>query len=246
MHYFQFNIGDYARSTLHLSLMEDLAYRRLLDMYYDTESPIPLETQWVARRIRMETEVVESVLNDMFKRTDDGFRHARCDVEIAEYQVLRERNRANGKRGGRPKTVKNQEQQNPVGFQSQPSGNPKHKTETINQDKVICASSDALPAEPVLELEGEQDNGDQITVQDVVEYWNEVADRIGKPRVQRVSDGRKQLVRARIKQNTIDDFMQVFTNIERSDFLRNWKAMGFDWVFKAGNFQKILEGNYND
>jgi len=136
MHYFQFNIGDYARSTLHLSLMEDLAYRRLLDMYYDTEAPIPLETHWVARRIRMETEIVESVLNDMFKRTDEGFRHPRCDVEIAEYQALRERNRANGKRGGRPKTVQNQQPENPLGSQSQPSGNPKHKPETINHKPI--------------------------------------------------------------------------------------------------------------
>lgn len=87
---------------------------------------------------------------------------------------------------------------------------------------------------------------DQLKVSDVVEYWNEVAERIGKPKVQRLSDGRKQVIRARIKQNTVDDFLLVFKNIEASDFLRNWKAMGFDWVFKAGNFQKILEGNYND
>ena len=80
----------------------------------------------------------------------------------------------------------------------------------------------------------------------MVEYWNEVAGRIGKPKVLRLSDGRRQMVKSRIKQNSIDDFLLVFRNIERSDFLRNWKAMGFDWVFKAGNFQKILEGNYND
>ena len=37
MHYFQFNIGDYASHTRHLTLMEDLAYRRLLDLYYMRE-----------------------------------------------------------------------------------------------------------------------------------------------------------------------------------------------------------------
>jgi len=34
MHYYQFNIGDYASHTRHLSDLEDLAYRRLLDAYY--------------------------------------------------------------------------------------------------------------------------------------------------------------------------------------------------------------------
>lgn len=118
------------------------------------------------------------------------------------------------------------------------------ETEREAERELICASSDAPSAEPILEIE-DQSQGETVSVQDVVEYWNEVADRIGKPKVQRLSDGRRQVVKARIKQNSIDDFMTVFQNIERSDFLRNWKAMGFDWVFKAGNFQKILEGNYN-
>ena len=101
-------------------------------------------------------------------------------------------------------------------------------------------------ADLIVELPSDEQPESQVKVSDVVEYWNEVAERIGKPKVLRLSDGRRQMVKSRIKQNSIDDFLLVFRNIERSDFLRNWKAMGFDWVFKAGNFQKILEGNYND
>ena len=63
MHYYQFNIGDYIKNTIHLSLMEDLAYRRLLDMYYDSEKPIPTDIPWVSRRLRMDTDVVQNVLN---------------------------------------------------------------------------------------------------------------------------------------------------------------------------------------
>jgi len=236
MHYFQFYIGDYARSTLHLNDAEDLAYRRLLDMYYDTEAPIPLETQWVARRIRMDTDVVEVVLNDMFKRTKEGWRHSKCDAQIAEYHARAERNRTNGKRGGRPKTAN----KNPVGSQPEPSRNPNQELVTINQEPI-----DIDIVQLPLDEEGRADPN-AVKVSDVVEYWNEVADRIGKPKVLRLNDTRKQMVKTRIKQNSIDDFLLVFRNIERSSFLRNWKAMGFDWVFKAGNFQKILEGNYND
>ena len=97
----------------------------------------------------------------------------------------------------------------------------------------------------MLENEGEISNEQQLSIQDVVEAWNDTAGKLGKPKVQRLSDGRKQVIRQRIKQNTLDDFVTVFRNIERSEFLRNWKGIGFDWVFKAGNFQKILEGNYN-
>ena len=107
MHYYQFSIGDYRAATAHLSNEEDLAYRRLLDMYYDTESKIPTDTQWVARRIRVDAVVVLSVLNDMFEEHEDGWFHARCHEVISQYHAMAEKNRANGRLGGRKK--------NPVG-----------------------------------------------------------------------------------------------------------------------------------
>jgi uncharacterized protein YdaU (DUF1376 family) len=112
MHYYQFNIGDYRAATAHLSNEEDLAYRRLLDMYYDTENQIPLDTQWVAKRLRLDTEVVISVLQDMFKLTEVGWHHGRCETVIDQYHAMAEKNRANGRLGGRKK--------NPVASDSQP------------------------------------------------------------------------------------------------------------------------------
>jgi uncharacterized protein YdaU (DUF1376 family) len=103
MHYYQFNIGDYRAATAHLSNEEDLAYRRLLDMYYDTENQIPLDTQWVAKRLRLDTEVVKSVLQDMFKLTEVGWHHGRCETVIDQYHAMAEKNRANGRLGGRKK-----------------------------------------------------------------------------------------------------------------------------------------------
>jgi uncharacterized protein YdaU (DUF1376 family) len=143
MHYYKFNIGDYARSTRHLTNDEDLAYRRLLDMYYETESPIPLETQWVARRIRIDVGVIEVLLNDMFICTEEGWMHPRCDADIEEYHRQAERNRENGKRGGRPKTAIKQTIENPVGSESVASDNPvvtlttNHKPITNNHKPVI-------------------------------------------------------------------------------------------------------------
>lgn len=74
MHYYQFNIGDYASRTAHLEPLEDLAYRRMIDLYVKTESPLP-EVQEIARLIRMRShaECIESVLRDFFVKTDDGY-----------------------------------------------------------------------------------------------------------------------------------------------------------------------------
>jgi uncharacterized protein YdaU (DUF1376 family) len=121
MYYYQFHIGDYRSATLHLSNEEDLAYRRLLDMYYDTEKPIPLDVAWVSKRIKTAPAIVRDVLNDMFKQTKDGFIHSRCDKEIAVYKGFSDA----GKRGAAKRWGK--------GGDSPPIATP---IATINQEPI--------------------------------------------------------------------------------------------------------------
>jgi len=92
MHYYQFNIGDYASHTRHLTNLEDLAYRRLLDAYYLQEHPLNSGITTVARQINMreyETEV-KAVLEEFFTLTDDGWFHQRIDNEIKHFQAKRQ------------------------------------------------------------------------------------------------------------------------------------------------------------
>ena len=136
MYYYSFHIGDYRAATAHLTNEEDLAYRRLIDMYYDSESCIPLDTHWVSRRIRVAIEVVETVLKDMFERTENGWRLQRCEDEIATYQHNAEVNRTNGKLGGRPKKTQSVTDGLPTETESKPNEKAtiNHKPETINQE----------------------------------------------------------------------------------------------------------------
>lgn len=89
MHYYQFNIGDYMSHTRNLSLLEDLAYRRLLDEYYLHERPLNSGVASVARQVGMrdEEETVGYVLKLFFLLTDDGWTNARCDREIAQFRA---------------------------------------------------------------------------------------------------------------------------------------------------------------
>ena len=105
MIWYKFHIGDYISHTMHLDDAEDLAYRRLLDWYYMSEKPLPLDVALVARRIRLDEEVVSPVLNEFFERTDEGYINGRADKEIAAYNVRVELNRRSAKLGGRPKTI---------------------------------------------------------------------------------------------------------------------------------------------
>lgn len=84
MHYYQFNIGDYASHTRHLSLMEDLAYRRLLDLAYTTEKPLIKDVHSLSRLIGMRDHQseIEDVLKEFFEEVEEGWIHNRVLKEL--------------------------------------------------------------------------------------------------------------------------------------------------------------------
>lgn len=134
MHYYKFNIKDWTRDTAHLSVEEEGVYRRLLDHYYESEMPIPSETQPVIRRLRLSghEESLSVVLGEFFQLGDDGYRHKRCDDEIGKYHSKAQANRQNGKSGGRPRKPEN----NPDGSEEKPKDNLNHKPLTTNQEQI--------------------------------------------------------------------------------------------------------------
>jgi uncharacterized protein YdaU (DUF1376 family) len=139
MHYYQFNIGDYAKSTKHLTLLEDLAYRRLLDIYYDTEKPLTSNVKQLARIAGMSEYIDEitNVLSDFFTDTEEGFTQKKTAFEIEAYQAKAGTARVNGKLGGRPKKTQTEPKETQsVNFANpdETGLKPNYKPLTINQE----------------------------------------------------------------------------------------------------------------
>jgi uncharacterized protein YdaU (DUF1376 family) len=108
VNYYPHHIGDYLRDTVHLTMIEDGAYRRMLDLYYASEKPLPLDLSWLCRLMRAERDeertAVEFILSHYFQKTVDGWRSKRADTEIVNARKRTKVARSNGKRGGRPIT----------------------------------------------------------------------------------------------------------------------------------------------
>lgn len=134
MHHYPFHPGDYMLDTAHLEPMEDLAYRRLLDLYYSSEKPISTETELVSRRLRLGSELVNRVLKEFFELTENGWKHARCDAEIANYKARAEVAKKNGKLGGRPKKTDSVNLANPGETNSKANQEPRTKNQNQNQE----------------------------------------------------------------------------------------------------------------
>ena len=88
MYYYKFNIGDYASHTKHLTPIEDICYRRLLDWYYLHEKPIPLDIKVTSRMISLSecSTSVEQMLIEFFTKTKVGWINRRSDAEIKVYK----------------------------------------------------------------------------------------------------------------------------------------------------------------
>jgi len=247
MHYYQFHIGDYASHTRHLSLLEDLAYRRLLDFYYLHEQPI--KQRDIARQIGMRDyeQDVLTVLNEFFLSTDAGFVSPRADKEIAHYHQKVEQASRAGKASAERRL-------NASSTDVQPTNN--HKPITINHkpDISICPP-DGEPEskipfcnhQEVIELYHKH-----LPTLRRVEVWNETRKGYLRQRWREVSD---ELMKTKAidSSDVLGWFAEFFEHIGSSKFLTgrvNDKsgrsfAADLEWILKPSNFAKIVEGKYH-
>lgn len=87
MNYYERHLGDYAKDTAHLTMLEHGAYNLLLDRYYATESGIPADqAHRLARaRTREEKDAVDNILAEFFELVDGVWRNHRAEEEIMAY-----------------------------------------------------------------------------------------------------------------------------------------------------------------
>ena len=252
MHFYQFHIGDYISHTRHLSLMEDLAFRRLLDHYYLHEEPI--KQRDIARQIGMrdnEQEVL-TVLDEFFVSTESGYIHPRADSEIAKYRKFSE----DGKKGAALRWHKdgNGEANSPPN--AIPIATNNQEPITNNQEPYIkegkpSLSGSTFPPCPQKELlnlykkhlphltqprswEGSRQSS-------LKQRWIQA----GKPSdyspegYKTVQDGLKWW-------DSFFGYIANDTNLSRGfeGNGRTWRP-DLEWIVNATNFQKIIDGKYN-
>lgn len=266
MNYYSFHIGDYAAHTRHLSLMEDLAYRRLLDLYYLREGHLPMNC---ARLIGMQDqeEAVKAVLADFFEPVAEGWRHKRCDEELAKFQAMAE--------GGRKGAAKRWKEAPPCPGDSPPIAPPSGGDgEAIDppstpQCQPITNNQEPLEIVPS-ELVGNAADGPvpdpwrcpPCPHEEIVRLYGEHLPQL--PRCIALNDQRRSHIGARWRQVCVDAkfsraegldwFADFFRDVSRSRFLtgnggpgkdgRIWRA-DLDWLMNPTNFLKVFEGRYH-
>ena len=143
MNYYPFHIGDYAAHTRYLTLMEDLAYRRMLDLYYVSEKPLEPAEQ-TARLIGMRDHVAEvgTILADFFEATEAGFINKRANEELDKFSLMKQ-----GGRDGAAKRWGKAGDREAIAPPSPPQS-PPNSNQNQNQNQRKESTSDASRPTP--------------------------------------------------------------------------------------------------
>lgn len=252
MNYYQHHIGDYDSHTSHLTWLEDMAYRRLLCLYYRTEKPLSLDCGVLFRLIRATTgnekKAASQVLSEFFIKMDDGYHSIRCDNEIKAYEVKAAKNKENGARGGRPKKEPNN---NPpetdwvnLGFDMETQTKGNQEPVTINQEpepitnNQVKEHGDAIaplaPKEPRFDFKKYfLENGcDPQHLKD----WMEV--RKKKKGVNTVSAQTEIIDQIKIAKITVHEAVRVCAN-------NSWCGFKASWDRQDSKPQEAYKGNVN-
>ena len=105
--------------------------------------------------------------------------------------------------------------------------------------------------ESVIDFQKKRNEDKEATLQAVGQWWNRMARTLHKPQIVRIEAAREARVLrrvARLKEDygSLEDGLKSLEGkIRNSFFLKDWRGFTFDWWTTEGNFQKIMEGNYD-
>lgn len=153
MNFYPFHIGDYISHTSHLTDAEDLAYRRMMDLYYLSEEAFS-SVEYVARRVKSTVEVVAVLLDEFFEKDENGlWRNSRADEEIAKYRAKAESARnANRIKSEKITALKSeQESETQSALKSEPNHNVTKNQEPRTKNQDIKPKKAAPSVDPVFE-----------------------------------------------------------------------------------------------
>lgn len=120
----------------------------------------------------------------------------------------------------------------------------KRDTEPMREPIPLVSSNDDTPPK------SENDNSEKpLTVDEVVEAWNETAGSIGLRRCAKLTEDRRKRLRSLIRKYPIEDFQTALAAVRRSSFCRGENERGWsadiEFFSRERNFVKLIEGSYD-
>jgi len=254
MHYYRHHIGDFLKDTGHLSNEQMGTYLRMLWKYYLDEKPLPDDCDSIAFGMRSDERTVRLILKHFFVFSDDGWRHKRCDQEIADYHSKSEKAKnsatARWSNAGAMRTHTERNADVPVSYANQEPITNNQKNTNICPPDGEPEVKDGLPVcdhKAVVERYHQH-----LPTLRRVEVWNAARQGYLRQRWREVAAELAQEKQIDTK-DVLNWWSDFFQHVGKSKFLtgriqhKDGRAFAADleWIIKPTNFAKIIEGKYH-
>ncbi len=258
MNFYKHFLGDYARDTKDLSLLEHGAYRLLLDHVYATEDRLPDDRKQLYRIVGamtpVERKAVDKVADRFFPVNGDGRRHnKRAEEEIAAAREKSEKAKQSAERrwkGSEPAEADDMRTHSGRdASQSQKPEESKTSPASAGEGRGAAATVPNCPHEKLIALYHEL----LPTCTRVVE-WNEERQRLMRARWREQAQANGKRPGYTTEEGGLAFWRRYFAYAAQSEFLTG-RAPGreggapfmatLEWLIRPKNFAKVVEGNYH-
>lgn len=164
------------------------------------------------------------------------------DRDAYAYAEKCAKNKDNAKKGGAPKGNKNAQKttETTERLKKQPK-QPYNDHDDDNDDDNKLSNSDELLCET------SKPHAETIDYKSLVDFFNSETKGVFGIIQHNLSEKRKGLIRARIREHGKEAFVQAIKRAYQSDYLKSGNFnCTFDWIIRPTNFEKIISGNYDN
>lgn len=258
MHYYPHNIPDFNNGTRHLTRVERSVYRDAIEMYYDTESPLPSDdfdrlARLLLCRSEEEKGALQLVLDDFFELRDGAYHHERCDSEIEKYRSSIEAKAKAGKASANARRRKKEEQNETL------DGTDDEQNSTDDEQALNgCSTDEQLTKNQELRSNSITDSNESVVGagapppcphREIIFLYNEALPELQHVIPDRWGGARQKALQARWRESrkhqSLDFWRSFFTELRNYPWYmgendRGWRA-DLGWIVKRENFDKLIE-----
>src|SRR5271166_6296316 len=246
-------VADYLSDTAHLNCEESGAYMALI-MHYWRTGGLPDDDERLARIVKlplMRWQCVRIALVPLFA---SEWRHKRIDKELAKASEKSAKAKISATKRWKHKGKLD----DALAMRTQCVGNAmrssiKEEKKERKEGRLIDTNVSIVnePENGPVDAHGaEKQKALREALKSFGEQWNELACAFRLPTIDEIKSGstRERQALARLREDP-ECPQKLIARVRGSPYLRgevNGFHCGFDWIIKPSNFQKIMEGNYED
>lgn len=236
----------YLADTTHLTTEEHGAYLLLLGAMWRRNGWVPDDDRDNARILGLTVgkwRKIKARLSSFLMFREGEISQKKLLETWENTQEKIEKNRANGAKGGRPKSSKNSYLAKANGSVSDNPNEtipePEPEPEKIEEPK---GSLSELPSDDVFSAHPVNDAAEAVAM------YNTAAEHAGWPKVAKLTPARAKSLRARLKEcDGLEGWQAALRRAYASDFCREgWKGFGFDSLVSQQKFTRLMEGSYDN